>query len=50
MFRIRLVYRVDVSKKNLGRLDGEGGGENGGCASVCSSKFLISIYFCQNER
>ena len=42
--------RVDVSKKNLGRLDGEGGGENGGCASVCSSKFLISIYFRQNER
>ena len=28
--------KVDVSKKNLGRLDGEGGGENGGCASVCS--------------
>lgn len=24
---IRLVYRVDVSKKNLGRLDGEGGGD-----------------------
>ena len=42
-----IVNILNVAK---GRLDGEGGGENGGCASVCSSKFLISIYFRQNER
>ena len=37
--------RVDVSKKSLGMVAGEGGGNQGGCAPVRSSKFVISIYF-----
>ena len=36
--------RVNISKKLLGLVAGEGGGNQGGCAPVRSSKFVISIY------
>ena len=39
------VNIVDVSKKLLGLVAGEGGGNWGGCAPVRSSKFVISILF-----